>query len=133
MRVGDTTITYRAGTFRTSGPEETWRRVSPRLATFGITRVADIAGLDEIGLPVHVAYRPVGRTLAVSVGTGLTAAQSQVSAVMESIETWHAENPRLEIEIRSPAADLVPPRHSGEAVEDVTLWVPELCTPHATC
>jgi YcaO-like protein with predicted kinase domain len=102
----DTAITYRAGTYRTASPEDTWQWVSPLLPKFGITRVADITRLDEIGLPVHVAYRPVGRTLAVSVGTGLGEAQSQVSAVMESIETWHAENPRLETVTRAPAADL---------------------------
>jgi ribosomal protein S12 methylthiotransferase accessory factor len=106
MTAVESTIVHRAGTYRTRTPEETWQRVSPMLPTFGITRVADITRLDEIGFPVHVAYRPVGTTLAVSVGTGLTAMQSRVSAVMESIETWHAENPRLEIADRSPAAGL---------------------------
>ena len=43
---------------------------------------------------MHVAYRPVGATIAVSVGTGLTPTQSRVSAVMEAIEAWHAENLR---------------------------------------
>jgi YcaO-like protein with predicted kinase domain len=106
MTAVDAPIVHRAGTYRTRTPEETWARVSPMLATFTITRVADITRLDEIGFPVHVAYRPVGTTLAVSVGTGLTGGQSRVSAVMESIETWHAENPRLEIVERSPAGDL---------------------------
>ena len=106
MLIDDTAITYRAGTFRTASPEDTWRRISPLLPKFGITRVADITRLDEIGLPVHVAYRPVGQTLAVSVGTGLGEAQSKVSAAMESIETWHAENPRLVTAGRAPAADL---------------------------
>ena len=68
------------------------------LPRFGITRVADITGLDDIGLPVHVAYRPDGLTFAVSIGTGATPAQSRVSAVMESIEAWHAEN------LRAPAS-----------------------------
>jgi YcaO-like protein with predicted kinase domain len=106
MLVSDTAITYRTGTFRTASPENTWQWVSPLLSRFLITRVADITDLDEIGLPVQVAYRPAGSTLAVSVGTGLTPEQARVSAVMESIEVWHAENPRLEIETRSPAGDL---------------------------
>jgi ribosomal protein S12 methylthiotransferase accessory factor len=42
----------------------------------------------------------------VSIGIGLTTVQSRVSAVMESIEAWHAENPRLETAVRSPARDL---------------------------
>ncbi|MEV5704090.1 YcaO-like family protein [Actinoallomurus sp. NPDC052274] len=100
------TIAYRTGTYRTADPEETWERVRRRLPRFGITRVADITRLDDIGLPVHVAYRPTGLTYAVSIGTGDTAAQSRVSAVMESIETWHAENIVLPTAARAPASAL---------------------------
>ncbi|MEU7617942.1 YcaO-like family protein [Micromonospora rifamycinica] len=100
------TIAFRAGTYRTATVEQTWHRVSALLDRFRITRVADITRLDEIGLPVHVAYRPVGATMAVSVGTGATPMQSQVSAVMESIESWHAENLRLGTVTRSPAEGL---------------------------
>ncbi|GAA4605241.1 YcaO-like family protein [Actinoallomurus liliacearum] len=100
------TIAYRTGTYRTADPEETWERVHRGLSRFGITRVADITRLDDIGLPVHVAYRPAGLTYAVSIGTGDTAAQSRVSAVMESIETWHAENLTLPTAARAPAAAL---------------------------
>ncbi|HMH90648.1 MAG TPA: YcaO-like family protein [Streptosporangiaceae bacterium] len=99
-------IAYRAGTYRAADPEETWQRVAPMLPRFGITRVADITRLDDIGLPVHVAYRPAGLTFAVSIGTGDAAPQSRVSAVMESIETWHAENLRLPTAARAPAAAL---------------------------
>ncbi|KWV32763.1 YcaO-like family protein [Micromonospora rifamycinica] len=100
------TIAFRAGTYRTATVEQTWGRIAPLLDRFRITRVADITRLDEIGLPVHVAYRPVGATMAVSVGTGATPMQSQVSAVMESIESWHAENLRLGTVTRSPAEGL---------------------------
>jgi YcaO-like protein with predicted kinase domain len=99
-------IAYRVGTFRAAGPEQTWARVAPMLPRFGITRVADITRLDDIGLPVHVAFRPDGLTLAVSIGSGATAVQSRVSAVMESIEAWHAENLRLPVAARAPAAAL---------------------------
>jgi YcaO-like protein with predicted kinase domain len=99
-------IVHRTGTYRTATVEQTWARIRPMLSRFGITRVADITRLDEIGLPVHLAYRPTGHTLAVSVGTGLGPTQSRVSAVMESIEAWHAENPRLEIAVRAPAEGL---------------------------
>jgi ribosomal protein S12 methylthiotransferase accessory factor len=99
-------IVYQAGTYRTAVPEDTWERVAPMLPRFGITRVADITGLDDVGLPVHVAYRPDGLTYAVSIGTGSSAAQSRVSAVMESIEAWHAENLRLPASVRCPASDL---------------------------
>jgi YcaO-like protein with predicted kinase domain len=99
-------IVYQAGTYRTAIPEETWERVLPMLPRFGITRVADITGLDDIGLPVHVAYRPDGLSYAVSIGTGATQAQSRVSAVMESIEAWHAENLRVPVSARCAASAL---------------------------
>ena len=67
------TIAYRGGTYRTASPEQTWRRIEPILPQLMITRVADVTHLDEIGLPVHVAYRPVGSTLAVSIGAGRSA------------------------------------------------------------
>ncbi len=99
-------IAYRVGTYRAAEPEQTWERVRPMLPRFGITRVADITRLDDIGVPVHVAYRPTSLTYAVSIGTGATATQARVSAVMESIEAWHAENLRLPIAARAPAASL---------------------------
>ena len=97
------TIAFRSGTYRTATVEQTWARVGGMLDRFRITRVADITRLDEIGLPVHVAYRPVGATMAVSVGTGATATQSRVSAVRESIESWHAENLRPGTAVRRGA------------------------------
>lgn len=99
-------IAYRTGAYRAVDPATTWERVRPGLARFGITRVADITRLDEIGLPVHVAYRPAGLAYAVSMGFGVTEAHSKVSAVMESIEAWHAENLRLPVAARAPAAAL---------------------------
>jgi YcaO-like protein with predicted kinase domain len=82
---------YTLGTHRVRPPEETFRAVQPLLGRFGITRVANITGLDHIGIPVWQAIRPNGRTLAVSQGKGLDATSAKVSAVMESIEAWHAE------------------------------------------
>lgn len=82
----------RAGTHRSKPPEETLatlRRVMPAL---GITRLADVTGLDDIGLPVVQAIRPNSRSLSVSQGKGLDLALASASALMESIETWHAEH-----------------------------------------
>jgi ribosomal protein S12 methylthiotransferase accessory factor len=87
-------------------PEFTWERVYPLCERFGITRVAEITGLDEIGLPVAIAYRPVGSTYAVSIGTGLRLVEARVSAIMESIEVWHAENPICTSEFRAASRDL---------------------------
>lgn len=57
----------------------------------GITRVADITGLDRIGIPVTMVVRPGSRSLAVSQGKGLSLAAARVSGIMESVETYHAE------------------------------------------
>jgi ribosomal protein S12 methylthiotransferase accessory factor len=61
----------------------------PRL---GITRLADLTGLDCLGVPVFSAIRPNGRSLSTSQGKGLDVAAAAASALMESIETWHAEH-----------------------------------------
>jgi ribosomal protein S12 methylthiotransferase accessory factor len=57
----------------------------------GITRVANITGLDQVGIPVAAAVRPQSRSLAVAQGKGLTLDEAKVSAIMEAAETFHAE------------------------------------------
>ena len=86
---------YRFGTRRAVSPAETLRRIRPLLKQAGITRLADITGLDWIGIPVYQAIRPNSRTLSASQGKGLTRAQAQVSALMEALEGFHAEDIRL--------------------------------------
>ena len=82
---------YRGGTHRTVSPRETLRRVAPLMRDAGITRVANVTGLDSIGIPVAVACRPNARSLSVSQGKGLTLDAAKASAVMESLECLHAE------------------------------------------
>jgi ribosomal protein S12 methylthiotransferase accessory factor len=79
--------------------EETLRRLTPLHERLGITRVADITGLDTIGIPVATAVRPNARSLAVSQGKGPTRAAAHASAVMEACETWHAEHVDLPIRL----------------------------------
>lgn len=79
------------GTDRTVSPEETLARVQHLFPLVGITRVANLTGLDHIGVPVTAAYRPNARAVAVSQGKGLTLAAAKASCVMEAIETFHAE------------------------------------------
>ena len=57
----------------------------------GITRLADITGLDVIGIPVVQAIRPNSRGLSVAQGKGLDLDAARASALMESIESYHAE------------------------------------------
>ena len=82
---------YRRGTHRVVAPEVTWARIRPELANYGITRVADVTGLDQLGVPVFQAVRPAARTLSVSQGKGVEPMAARVSAAMEAIELWHAE------------------------------------------
>jgi ribosomal protein S12 methylthiotransferase accessory factor len=84
------------GTHRARPPEATLEHIAPLMARLGITRVADLTGLDRIGIPVMAAYRPDARSVAVSLGKGATPAAARASAIMESIELWHAEHPVLE-------------------------------------
>src|SRR5688572_18387376 len=79
------------GTHRICSPAETLTRVTPLLSDMGITRVANVTGLDRTGIPVVMVCRPNARSIAVSQGKGLTLEAAKVSAIMESIEVWHAE------------------------------------------
>ena len=75
---------YRHGTHRTVDPASTLARVQPYLAHTGITRIANVTGLDRIGVPVVMVCRPNSRSLAVSQGKGLTldAAKASVTRVI---------------------------------------------------
>jgi ribosomal protein S12 methylthiotransferase accessory factor len=82
---------HRAGTHRVVSPAETFARVRPLMPVMGITRIANVTGLDAIGIPVTMVCRPNSRSLSVSQGKGLDLDAARVSGLMESIETYHAE------------------------------------------
>lgn len=83
--------TFRAGTHRTIPPSETLRRLQPLLPALGITRVANVTGLDRIAVPVVMVCRPNSRSVAVSQGKGLTIEAAKASGIMEAAEGFHAE------------------------------------------
>ncbi len=85
------------GTHRTVPPSETLARIAPHLKTAGITRMADVTGLDRIGISTVVAHRPNSPTLASAAGKGFTLAAAMASGAMEGIEIYHAENLRLPV------------------------------------
>jgi len=64
-------------------------RVAPIM---GITRVANVTGLDSIGVPVVMVCRPNSRSVAVTQGKGLDLPAAKASGLMESIEGYHAES-----------------------------------------
>ncbi|PZG47086.1 hypothetical protein C1I98_13755 [Spongiactinospora gelatinilytica] len=101
------------GTDRAREPARTLAMAQGAAGRVGITRVADLTWLDTIGIPTYQAIRPTARTLAVSQGKGITAELAKLSAMMEAIELWHAEQPR-------PPALTAPPREvAGELSYDL--------------
>lgn len=79
------------GTHRAMAPELTLARIRPHLHKAGITRVADVTGLDTAGIPVVVAVRPPSQTLSVEGGKGASLAAAAASATMEALERYVGE------------------------------------------
>ena len=64
-----------------------------RLAqAMGVTRVAQVTGLDRTGVEVACAVRPGGHVLQVCNGKGLTFEQACLGALFETAELWAAEH-----------------------------------------
>jgi len=100
----------------------------------GITRVANVTGLDRIGIPVVTVCRPNARSLAVSQGKGVDLDAATVSGLMEAAELYHAEHVELPLKLGSQAElqsshrfvdiDRLPHVAGGRFHRDlVTLWV----------
>lgn len=79
-------------TLREVPPEQTLHRIRAKLSAVGITRVANVTGLDCVGVPTWMVVRPMAKSLTVSQGKGITHALAQCSGIMESVELFHAEN-----------------------------------------
>ena len=92
---------HRNGTHRSVAPDETVRRLMPLMSRFGITRVANVTGLDWLGIPVVMVCRPNSRSLSVSQGKGLTLDAAKASGLMESIELFYAERITLPVKVGS--------------------------------
>lgn len=88
----------------------------------GITRVADVTGLDTVGIPVYHSVRPEAAPglNTVTSGKGTTRAIARTSALMEAVErTWcelHADQPT-----RASYRDL---RAAGSRVLDPRRLIP---------
>lgn len=99
--VSDAVKAHTVGTHRVVAPEQTLARVAPFLPIMGITRVANVTGLDAVGIPVVMVTRPNSRSISVSQGKGVTLAAAKASGVMESIESYHAERITLPLKFAS--------------------------------
>ena len=103
------------GTHRAASLAQTWRRFAPAMKRAGITRIADLTGLDDLGIPVHAAIRPFGKSLSTQQGKGLSHEAARVSALMESLETWTAEE--LAIPKLRGSANKLAKKHDIVAIE----------------
>jgi len=103
------------GTHRLVPPDQTLQNIWRVAPAVGLTRIADITGLDRIGIPTAVGIRPNAPSLAVSGGKGFTVQAASASAGMEAIEIWHAENVRnnvfLETHANLELSSIVAPMH----------------------
>lgn len=76
---------------RVRDPDATFHQYQHLMRPAGITRLADITGLDVVGIPVFIGVRPLARSLVISVGKGPDPASARTGALMEAIECWYAE------------------------------------------
>jgi YcaO-like protein with predicted kinase domain len=93
--------TFWMGTHRVVDPETTLARLMPLAPLMGVTRIAVLTGLDNVGIPVVAAMRPNSRSIAVHQGKGTSLAAAKASAIMEAAEMFHAENIRLPLRLAS--------------------------------
>ncbi|QSQ28278.1 YcaO-like family protein [Pyxidicoccus parkwayensis] len=123
-----------AGTHRLIPPAETLERARRVMPELGITRIANVTGLDTLGIPVVMVVRPNARSLSVSQGKGVTLEAARASGLMEAIEFAHAEHIdqplRLgsleELRATCPVVDvsLLPRRDRGPFSPHLrTLWI----------
>ena len=102
----------------------TIKRVAQAADALGVTRLADITGLDRVGIPVYSSVVPKSRdTLSVYNGKGLRPIDAQAGALMEAIERQTALNARpptmegsfLEL---SKTHQLLDPKHINQKLAD---------------
>ena len=125
---------FRQGSHRSVDPTETIERVRPLMAKMGITRIADVTGLDRIGIPVVMVCRPNSRSIAVCQGKGIDNDAATASGLMEAAEIHHAEHVTLPLRLASfteiardhPVIDVARlPRVRGNRYHSdlVMLWI----------
>ncbi|MFI5690843.1 YcaO-like family protein [Kribbella sp. NPDC051586] len=101
--------------------QQTFDRFAQLSADAGITRIGDVTGLDIVGVPVALGFRPSARSLVIAIGKGTTPAAARVGALMESLECWYAEYVEPDL-LDTPYTELI-----GAAVD------PEALPPAVDC
>src|SRR5262247_704701 len=101
---------HRGGTQRAVTPQGTLARVRRLLPAMGITRIANVTGLDYLGIPVVMVVRPNARTLAVTQGKGIDLDHAKASGVMEAVESFHGE--RISLPLKLLTYTEIAPQHA---------------------
>jgi len=91
-------------------PRQTVERLRPLLPAMGITRIANVTGLDYLDIPVVMVARPNARTLAVTQGKGVDLDHAKASGVMEAVESFHGE--RIDQPLKLLTYNEIARRHS---------------------
>lgn len=130
--------------------------IARRAATeSGVTRFADVTGLDRIGIPVWQAVRPWSKSITVHQGKGLTSESALIGACLEAVEFHHAEGWVGEVRLSDfdmlPAPERLPAADDCSRVRGATdihavewspvermgssgvLWVPKAAISLNTC
>lgn len=123
----------RADAQRAISPEQTLERIRGRFGAIGLTRLANVTGLDSLGIPVVLSVRPQAGYLSVDGGKGFSLSAAMASAAMECFERYSGENtplPRftrpyadLEESARIPIAQLPLSRNSLFSPDLHEQWV----------
>jgi ribosomal protein S12 methylthiotransferase accessory factor len=124
---------HRYASTRIASSTTAWARAREAMSVIGITRLADITGLDTTGLPTWSAVRPLADRFSVSVtcGKGLRSIDARIGAVMEAVEYWSAEPTATHVccarmdELDGPAVDpqrLALPAWSRAGAADRLAW-----------
>ncbi len=120
-----------ASDLRTLGPAALLANLRPHLPALGITRLANVTGLDTLGIPTVMVVRPEARSFAISQGRGFTPDAARISGILDAVEAWHAE--RIEAPLRlasaaelgrnQPLAEVARLPGSAPAPDDRLLWI----------
>jgi len=89
----------RQGTHRSQSLDYTLNHALRLAPVMGITRVANVTGLDAVGVPVVMVCRPNSRSVAVSQGKGIDLVSARASGLMEATELYHAETITLPLRL----------------------------------
>lgn len=114
---GDAPATACGTSLRTRTLAETEALARASFTRCGITRIADVTELDDLGIPVFNSFRPTAAPglNTVTSGKGTTPAAARVSAMMEAIERTWCEQRSGEPPLRTSYAEL---RDAGVPVLD---------------